>query len=214
VLRQQGRFEESLVCIKRGHELGPKQRGWRYPSAKWLRDAERLVALGPRLSAVLEGKDKPAGAAECLVFAVLCRSTKRYAAAARLYDDAFAADPKLAEGLGSGRRYNAASYAALAAAGKGIDAPKPDGKGRARLRGQALGWLRADLAAWAKATDRARVRRTLTHWQQDLALAGVRDKQALAGLPAAERAEWEKLWAEVDGLLRRLDTKAAAPAGR
>jgi hypothetical protein len=39
-------------------------------------------------------------------------------------------------------------------------------------------------------------------------------RQALAALPTAERAEWEKLWADVADLLRRLDTEAAAPAGK
>jgi hypothetical protein len=56
----------------------------------------------------------------------------------------------------------------------------------------------------------------LRHWQRDADLAGVRGKQALAGLRAEERAEWEKLWAEVADLLRRLDAgkPAAAPAGK
>jgi hypothetical protein len=38
----------------------------------------------------------------------------------------------------------------------------------------------------------------------------VRDSATLAKLPEAERAGWEKLWAEVADLLRRL---AAAQAG-
>jgi hypothetical protein len=93
---------------------------------------------------------------------------------------------------------------------------KADAEERARLRGQALSWLRADLAAWAKVADRALVRRILAHWQQDPDLAGVRDRQALAALPAEERAEWDKLWAEVADLLRRLDSAkaAAGPAGK
>ncbi|HZY90956.1 MAG TPA: hypothetical protein VFE78_39395, partial [Gemmataceae bacterium] len=101
--------------------------------------------------------------------------------------------------------------AALASAGRGADDPKPDDKERARVRGQALGWLRADLALWQKQTDpgkaesRALAQRTLRHWQQDSDLSGVRDKQTLAGLPAYERAQWEKLWAEVADLLRRLE---------
>jgi tetratricopeptide (TPR) repeat protein len=45
VLRQQGRFDEALVYLKRGHELGSKTSGWKYPSAQWVRDTERLVAL-------------------------------------------------------------------------------------------------------------------------------------------------------------------------
>jgi hypothetical protein len=42
------------------------------------------------------------------------------------------------------------------------------------------------------------------------------DKEALAALPASERAEWDKLWADVADLLRRLDAgkPAAAPAGK
>ncbi len=62
--------------------------------------------------------------------------------------------------------------------------------------------------------EAGQARTALAHWQQERDLAGVRDKQALANLPAAERAEWEKLWAEVAGLLRRLDQKVAAPAGK
>jgi serine/threonine protein kinase/Tfp pilus assembly protein PilF len=44
-LARQGRFAESLEAYQRGHELGTKQPGWRYPSAEWVRDAERLAAL-------------------------------------------------------------------------------------------------------------------------------------------------------------------------
>jgi hypothetical protein len=50
------------------------------------------------------------------------------------------------------------------------------------------------------------VQETLRHWQQDSDLAGVRDKGALAKLPAAERDAWRKLWADVDALLKRAST--------
>jgi hypothetical protein len=43
----------------------------------------------------------------------------------------------------------------------------------------------------------------MQHWQKDAALAGVRDQDALAKLPADERAAWEKLWADVGALLQR-----------
>jgi hypothetical protein len=150
------------------------------------------------------------------------QATKRYAAAARFYADAFGADPELADDLRTGHRYNGACYAALAAAGQGADAPKSDDPGRARLRGQALGWLRADLAlrrkqaGSAKAGDRAAAAAALRHWQEDTDLAGVRGKEALAALPATERAEWDRLWTDVADLLRRLDAgkPAAAPAGK
>jgi hypothetical protein len=71
---------------------------------------------------------------------------------------------------------------------------------------QARIWLRADLAAyarWAKGDDpkqKAAVRQRLAHWQQDAALAPVRDKAVLDQLPEAERAAWRRLWANVESL--------------
>jgi hypothetical protein len=43
----------------------------------------------------------------------------------------------------------------------------------------------------------------MQHWQRDPDLAGVRDKQALAALPEAQRRLWEQLWADVAALLDR-----------
>ena len=39
------------------------------------------------------------------------------------------------------------------------------------------------------------------YWQQDADFTAVRD--ALAKLPEAERAEWHKLWQDVEALLKR-----------
>jgi hypothetical protein len=47
------------------------------------------------------------------------------------------------------------------------------------------------------------VRQRLTKWRQDPDLAGLRDKQPLAKLSDVERAAWQKLWADVDALLKR-----------
>ena len=41
------------------------------------------------------------------------------------------------------------------------------------------------------------------HWRSNGDFAGVRGNDALARIPAEERKEWERLWAEVDALLRR-----------
>jgi hypothetical protein len=46
--------------------------------------------------------------------------------------------------------------------------------------------------------------KTLQHWKADGDLAGVRDADALAKLPEPERAEWIKLWDEVDALLAKV----------
>jgi eukaryotic-like serine/threonine-protein kinase len=118
--------------------------------------------------------------------------------------------------------YAAASEAVRAAAGQGPEKERLGGPEQAGKRRQALAWLRADLALWqkqaasGKAEDRAAARQALRRWQEGADLAGVRGKEALAKLPAEERAEWEKLWAEVADILRRLDSAkaAAGPAGK
>jgi serine/threonine-protein kinase len=214
MLKQQGRFEEALACLKRGHELGPNQPGWRYPSAQWVRDAERLVALDRKLAAILKGKGQPADVAERLALARFCQEYKKLPrAAACFYADAFAADPKLAADPCSGTRYSATCAAALAADGQGEDAKKPPDEERARWRQQALDWLRADLSAWTKTLEaakpeaRAAVRQTLQHWQKAPDLASLRDKAALDKLPAAERDAWQRLWADVDALRQRAQQK-------
>ena len=138
-----------------------------------------------------------------------CQIKKHHHTAVGLYAPAFAADPKLADDLSSGFRYNAACFAALAAAGQGEDADKLDDKARAALRLRALDWLRADLAGFTKLSesghpaDRWFVQKQMDHWQQDSDLAGLRDAAALAKLPAEERAACEKLWANVVALLKK-----------
>jgi serine/threonine-protein kinase len=208
-LRSQGRLAESLGSYRRGHALGSKRPGWSYPSLRWVRQARRLVRLEKELPDLLSGKRTPASPAERVEYAAVCALTRRYRGAARLYAKAFTADPTLADDLQAAHRYAAARAAALAAAGQGRDPPGPDDKERARLRRRALGWLRADLALWGKEAmkgtpeARAEVQKTLRHWQKDPDLAGVRQAAALEELPEAERAEWQKLWGEVEALLKK-----------
>jgi hypothetical protein len=163
--------------------------------------------LDAKLTAILAGKKTPGDAAERLAVAQFCRQRfkKLYAAACRHYAEAFAHDGDLADDMDQQYRYNAAGAAALAGCGQGNDADKPDDQGRARLRRQAVEWLRADLAYWTKEVDshRALVQQTLQHWQDDADLAGIRDKDALMKLPADEREACQKLWADVAELLKR-----------
>src|SRR5262249_6313776 len=153
------------------------------------------------------GEAKPA-ATECLGLAYVCQAKHLHRAAARFYTEAFAAQPRLADALLAGHRYNAACSAALAAAGQGKDAANLADREGADLRNQALDWLRADLNLWTRiAKDsppvQAQMEQTLWHWQTDSDLAGVRDKEALAKLPPAEREAWTKLWADVADLLHK-----------
>jgi serine/threonine-protein kinase len=202
-LRHQGRLQESLDCYRRGHRLGVRRRDWRYPSAQWVKKAERLVELDKQLPAFLQGSHKPRNADDCLALAVLCGLQRRYAGAAHFFAEAFSRLPQLAADRSAGYRYNAACYAALAGAGRGQDAGRLDSKKKARLRGRALAWLRAELTLWArqltggKPRGRQIAKQRLRHWQIDPDLAGVRDKKALAGLAAAERGDWKQFWAEV-----------------
>ena len=209
ILRDQGRFTESLAAYQRGHELGMKQPGWRHPSADWVRQAETKAAMELKLFAFLKGEFQPSENQQRLALADVCRGKKLNHTAAGLYAATFAADAKLAADLGAGHRYNAACFASLAAAGRGEDAAKLDDKERTRLRRQALDWLEADLAAWGNRVDsgphqaRPAIVQTLSHWQQDTDLAGIRDAAALTKLPVDEHKAFTQLWADVAALLKK-----------
>jgi hypothetical protein len=157
---------------------------------------------------VLAGNDRPKGATEGLDFAQFCYDTGRHAAAARLWAEALASDPKLADDRQAQHRYHAACAAALAGCGQAKDDPPPDGSARAALRQQAFDWLKAERSAWARLLDsgpppvRATIAPVLQHWRSDPDLAGVRDPDALARLPDAERPAWRALWSDVDTLLK------------
>jgi serine/threonine protein kinase/tetratricopeptide (TPR) repeat protein len=132
------------------------------------------------------------------------------AADVRFFTEAFVVAPKLATDLGAPTRYNAACYAALAGCGQAQDAAGLDDAERARLRRQALDWLRADLTAWGQFLDKEpdqsgmRAQQTLRMWQQDADFAGLRGG-ALARLPETERQAWQQLWADVEQTLNRVD---------
>jgi serine/threonine-protein kinase len=209
-LLEKGHFAEALALLKRGHELGTKQPGWRYPSEQWVRQAQQLADLDRRATDVLRGEDNAKNPSELLRLGSFCLSQKKApAAAARLYADAFKSEPALADDLQEGDRFTAARAAALAGCGKGRDAADLDEPGRARWRKQAREWLRADLKAWTKRLDgadadgRAEVRKALQGWQRNPDLAGLRDAAALEKLSEAERAAWNGFWKDVSSLLEK-----------
>jgi serine/threonine protein kinase/tetratricopeptide (TPR) repeat protein len=173
-----------------------------------LRDSNpAIVALDGRLTAIIKGDQRPKDEAERLRLAQRAYDRALYAAAARLWAEALSADPTLGDERQAQHRYNAACAAALAGSGQGNDDPKPDDMARARLRKQALDWLKAELSAWkrvamtAEPGNKELVARTLAHWKQDADLAGIRDSQELAKLPAEERVALKQLWDEVNELL-------------
>jgi serine/threonine protein kinase/Flp pilus assembly protein TadD len=217
LLAAQGKLSAALREMQRAEQLLPRGN----PHLPMIRASahrfQKLVELERKLPDLLEHKVEPADAAEGLTAAWLCQQPyqRLYAASARFYADAFAAERKLADDLGNGHRYNAACAAALAGRGQGQDADKLDGNERARLRRQALDWLRADLEAWGRLLDkepdklRQVLVRQMRHWLDDPDLAGVRGPQALAKLPEPERQPWQKLWDDVANMLEQAQRKAA-----
>jgi eukaryotic-like serine/threonine-protein kinase len=175
------------------------------------REAQELIV--PNLSAFLKGEYQPKENSERLELIDPCRFHNRYLSASRLYADALAADPKLADDAQSANRYNAACSAARTGCGQEEGAKDLDANERARWRKQGLDWLRADLALWekrlqdGKVEDRQAVGATLQHWQQDADLAGLRDAAELAKLPADEQEACKKLWADVQSLLDKAEAK-------
>ena len=205
-LEEKGQFAEALAAFERGDALGSKRSGWNYPSGKLVARCRRLLDLDRQRPAVLRGEIKPA-AGDWIELARLCLKFKQAQLRPRpvSYREAFAAQPELAEQRRPNQRYNAACAAALAASGHGDDACGLEASERARWRGQALEWLRAELTYLGKQLDkntpevRAQVGEVLHQWQQDPDLAGLR-AAALAPLPATEREACQQLWAAVEAL--------------
>jgi hypothetical protein len=163
---------------------------------------------------VLANKEKARTAQEHIELACFCWEYKQhYAAAARFFSDAFAAEPRLEADLGRWYRYLAATSALLAAAGQGEDAGRLPARVLLTLRRQALRWLRADLEALAGLAGRDNprlkqaIQQRLEHWQKDAALDSVRGEEALARLPDHERAAWRRLWADVAALSKKVEGK-------
>jgi eukaryotic-like serine/threonine-protein kinase len=168
------------------------------------REAKGLIL--PDLPAFLQGEHQPRDNDERVALLGICQFKRLHLAAARLYADAFAADPRLAEDLEAGSRCRAAASAAMAGVGRAGDGMRLGEAERARWRGQARDWLRADLAAWSRKVasgpeDRSRVLRTLLEsWRAAPDLAGLREPDSLDDLPPAERRECLMLWSDFDAL--------------
>jgi serine/threonine-protein kinase len=173
------------------------------------REAESLILAN--LRAFLEGKYQPQDTDERLALLGACQFTNCTRARARLYADAFAGAPSLADDLVAGHRYSAARAAAQAGCGHGADAAALGEEQRARWRQQARQWLRAELAARGRALDaaspatRGANRMALNRWRNEPDLACLRYPDELNKLPADERKDCLALWDEVAALLARTE---------
>jgi tetratricopeptide (TPR) repeat protein len=206
-LRSVGRYDEAAATYRR-------IRGLRPAGSPDVRRAEAEITateaqrfLGNRLSEVVKGR-QPTDSHEALMLAHLASSRFLYGAAARLWTLALADDPKTGDDRWAQLRYDTARAAALAGCGRSKDDPAPDDAAKAKLRSQALEWLRAAVVSWSQALEkkagpeRRLVVRLLEYCKGDPDFAGVRDADALAELPEDERKAWQALWADVDAVLK------------
>jgi len=210
-LLQDGQFAEARATTLSFLTLLPGNHPSRQVAQRQLKQCDNLLVLDGKLATFVEASQAPKGIDDCLALVELCRRYKHYhAAAARLYAAAFELQPTLAGDLAKANRYDAASSALLAAAGKGLDPQKPDAQQRIKLRAQALAWLRADMEAFAGQARAGHVPSLLlmldrlAHWQKDADLASVREPAALALLPTPEQAAWKKLWADAEQFLKQV----------
>jgi tetratricopeptide (TPR) repeat protein len=162
-----GKYRESLRWYERSHAAGEEVR--------------RLAAMEPRLDRIVGGDAEPGDAAEARESAWLALRRKSFARAAELFGKEAdlardAADRDLAG-------YNAVRMTARASAADSVSVV-------GGLRAQALTWLRARVAASPDPE-------TLRLWLEDGDLAGLREPEELAKLPASERAAFESVWADV-----------------
>jgi Tfp pilus assembly protein PilF len=177
-LKQQGHFAEAIKSIQTSLDLQPVNHPWRSRGEHHIRECQFLLGLERRLPGILQGKES-AKPGELLQMAFLCQQYKqRYAAAARLYRQAFQAQPSLADDPAGQFRYNAACVTALAGTGQGEDARRLPPDEKHQLRQQVLRWLQDHLARFARLLKDGKsetgklVAAQLTHWKTDTDLGG------------------------------------------
>jgi eukaryotic-like serine/threonine-protein kinase len=177
------------------------------------REAQSIIF--PNTAAFLQGKYAPQENFERLALVGECRFRNLNCAAAKLYADAFAADPTLTEDARCCHRYNAACAAALAGAGIGNDADKLGENEKAAWRKQSCKWLTSELESMARRMQSVPTENyapsiwLLKQWQINSDLAGLRDHNSLEKLPADERQEWIKLWSDIARLIGAIEEQVA-----
>jgi serine/threonine-protein kinase len=190
------------------------------------REAESMIL--PNFGRLFDGKDPPANNDERLALLGALHFENRFGAESRLYADAFAEDPTLPNELNADcfrridgaegaidrveafyapSRFSAARTAAVAGCGLGNDGARFSKAEQSEFRKQAREWLHAELVEWTtrfkgdSVATREIAASMLIHWESDSALAGIRDKDELDKLPAAEAAECRELWNQVNHAL-------------
>jgi tetratricopeptide (TPR) repeat protein len=207
-LQHKGELDGAIAAYKEAIRFGPKLLLAHYNLGRALQDKEDLDGAIAAYKKALALQPNYANGHAYLALA-LSRQQK-YLESCRSYQAAFSANPQLGGDLKAEHRNQAARVAILAVAAQGKDAASLTPDEKAKLRQQALDWLKADLAERGKLLEAdpktARLlRKTLESYQKHPDLASVRDEKELAQLPEAERQAWRQFWAEVDRVLKRTE---------
>ena len=192
------------------------------------REAEAMIL--PDLAVVPPRPAAPSDNDQRLALLGVCQARGRYAAAAQLYADAFAADPELADQLteeclqraagearGQPRRspqqrtgaYLAARCAALRRLRTRLRRRRPDRRRAGHWRDQARDWLQADLCSWGRILRgeqeprRHLARQMLMLWQADPDLAPIREPRDRSTLSDPEHEQWTAFWEKAEAILER-----------
>jgi eukaryotic-like serine/threonine-protein kinase len=214
-LMARGEFQAALSSFRlsqRGSPAPPYHR----TATEMVREAERMIALDARLPALVRREERMTTASERIRLARLCQIKHLFASSAAIWDELFAAEPRLAAEQSAGHRYSAACAAVRAACGESKEDTPPDRDTRDRLRRKAREWLEADLAAVVDSMTKGSPRERSTgpsrlgRWLAANQLAGVRDQTSLQALSETERRDWTSFWTKVEETIDKGTQKAAA----
>ena len=104
-LRAQGRFAEALAALGRANEIDSRN-GRPNPAVKqWIAVVEHDVKLAARMLQLMKVDAKGVSAAECIELGLFCERKKLYIASVRFFQEAFLANPELADNFKSGNRF-------------------------------------------------------------------------------------------------------------
>jgi Flp pilus assembly protein TadD len=197
-LMRRGKHAEALRAYETSEKLARPGSPLVETASLGAREAARRLALEPRLDGLISGADVPKSLEQSLDVVGMCEARGAYARAAALFLRSFQ-DPSVV--VMAGAFHRAATSAALAASGAGSDAPSLDEAARGRWRTQAIEWLRLTLRRIDEertARPRLETLHAITRLRLDPALSSLREPEALASLPVAERKALVEFWAEVE----------------
>ena len=185
-------YRAALVALRKANQLAEQDYARKPMLAYQLAELEAKAKWEGKIDDVLAGKIKPQDSTELAEIAGYCALFDgKYVLAVRLAAEGLAADPERYKNEANMIQF--AGWAVQAAAGMGTDATDLAPDERARLRRQALAWLReANLR-----TGKELVKIVAFQLRTNPDFAPVRNGKDIRKLPPAEQDEWIKFWLEV-----------------